>query len=91
MGYHSAKSLVVRLDAQEVEQKPSVDFGDCERLLEGSGIRNLGRQGGSRDSREVEWHRLLQSAKMSPVLLKVGVPSIAEASCAYTQVHLWSP
>lgn len=85
MGYRRAKPLVVKLDAQGVEQKPSVDISDCMWYLEGPGIRNLGRQGSSRDSREVEWYRLLQyhqSAKKSSVLPKVGVPSIAETSRA---------
>lgn len=78
MGYHRAKSLVVKLGAQGVEQKPSIDISDCVWHLEGPGIRNFGRQGGSRDSREVEWYRMLhlyhQSAKKSSVLLKIGVP-----------------
>lgn len=38
MGYHRAKSLVVKLDAQGVEQKPSIDISDCVWHLEGPGI-----------------------------------------------------
>lgn len=80
---HRTKPLMAKLGSQCPKQKSSVDFGDSERTLEGGG-----GQGGSRD---VEWDRLPQyhqSAMVSPILIKVGVPYTAEASHVYSGAPL---
>lgn len=76
---------MLRIELQEIEKKPSVDL-----VTVSGSLKNLesGIWGGKEAAGtvEVEWDRLLQyhqSAKVSPVL-KVGVPSIAEASRAYS-------
>lgn len=74
---------MVKLGTQCPEQKSPIGFGVSEWLCE---IRSLVGQGGSRNSSKVDWHRLSldhQSTQVSPILLKVGVPTIAEAPHAY--------
>lgn len=71
---------MVKLGTGVQRKKSSIDFGGSEWL----GGRE--EQGGSRNSSGVDWDRLSQyhqSAKVSLILLKVGVPSTAEAPHAY--------
>lgn len=83
-----AKTLMVKLGSQCPKQKSSVDFGDSDWFLvrpwnQGSG---RGKEAAGTAERQDDGTGCPSITKMPKCPLKVGVPSVAEAS-QYIQVH----